>query len=324
MQAANFISFLDLSPEGRILWVSPGVYETLGYEPDELVGMRGYDILYPEDHSETALQYSTQTLYREFERLKRHHEVFANTWDHRLMELEARVCLILNRFARSLTVMYASSACEKVFHVHPDDITGKPILLFIRADDLASFVEQVDVIKRSASILQIRFWFQSPKWPREIPCEAVILGTDDGIVAIVRRCRPFVRKHFIESKEQYETHSRGSSQSSRSFHRNQPYSSSPCSEVSTSPSSYGSYGIKSGTPPRDLPRTTLNQIRILELDDARPQSYSERKATLEASGLREVIVQHYDEEGDEDDDDDIDTVVRGVAVSRLDDGDVGI
>jgi len=72
------------------------------------------------------------------------------------------VCLILNRFTRSLTVMYASSACEMVFHVDPDDITGKPILLYIRADDLASFVEQVDVIKQSASILQIRFWFQSP------------------------------------------------------------------------------------------------------------------------------------------------------------------
>jgi PAS domain-containing protein len=52
MQAANFILFLDLSPEGRILWASPGVYEILGYEPEELVGMRGYDILYPEDHSE--------------------------------------------------------------------------------------------------------------------------------------------------------------------------------------------------------------------------------------------------------------------------------
>jgi hypothetical protein len=93
--------------------------------------------------------------------------------------------------------------------------------------------------------------------------------------------------------------------------------------VSTSPSSYGSYGIQSGTPPRDLPRTTLNRIRILELDDD-PRFKHERKVTLEASGLGEVIVQHYDEEGDEEEDDDIDTVVRGVAISRLDDGDVGI
>lgn len=117
--------------------------------------------------------------------------------------------------------MYASSACEKVLHVDPDDITGKPILLYIHADDLAPFVEQVDVIKRSASILQMRFWFQSPNWSRELPCEAVIFGTDDGIVAIVRKSKPFVRKHLIGSREHFETLSRHSSRSPRSFRWNQ-------------------------------------------------------------------------------------------------------
>ncbi|KAF9973364.1 hypothetical protein BGZ65_009307 [Modicella reniformis] len=67
----------------------------------------------------------------EFERMKRHHEAFAaHTWDHNAMEPEARVCLIINRFSRNLIVMYASSACEKVFHVDPDQLTGQPILLY--------------------------------------------------------------------------------------------------------------------------------------------------------------------------------------------------
>ncbi|KAF9352630.1 hypothetical protein BGX26_009587 [Mortierella sp. AD094] len=77
---------------------------------------------------------------QEFERLKRHQEAYAASYWNQL-EPEARVCLILNRFTRNLIVMYASSACEKVFHVDPDDIAGKPLLLFIRADDFAQFVE---------------------------------------------------------------------------------------------------------------------------------------------------------------------------------------
>ncbi|KAK3825270.1 MAG: hypothetical protein J3Q66DRAFT_365071 [Benniella sp.] len=259
----------------------------------------------------------------EFERMKRHHQAFAaNTWDHQLMEPEARVCLILNRFTRSFIVIYASSACEKVFHMDPDDITGKPILLYIRADDLAPFVEQVNLIKSSTAIAQMRFWFQSPNWPQEIPCEAIILGAADGIVAVVRRCKPFVRKHLIGSREQFDVRNQGS------FRWNQPFGSSPCSDVSAS-SSYGSYGIKSATPPRNVTRATLNRIKILELDEERALPISTlladanmRKHFAETSGFKEVIVQHYEEE--DDNDGDVDAVVRGVAISTLGDGDVGI
>ncbi|KAF9273132.1 hypothetical protein BGZ68_001772, partial [Mortierella alpina] len=72
-----------------------------------------------------------------------------------------------------------------------------PFLLFIRADDLGSFVEQVDVAKSTAAITHMRFWFQSPNWPQEIPCEATLLSTVDGLVVVMRRCRPFVRRRLI-------------------------------------------------------------------------------------------------------------------------------
>lgn len=49
-RAVNFISFHDLSPDAHFLWASPTVYEALGYEPEELVGMGTYDLVYPEDH----------------------------------------------------------------------------------------------------------------------------------------------------------------------------------------------------------------------------------------------------------------------------------
>ncbi|KAK3825266.1 MAG: hypothetical protein J3Q66DRAFT_396260 [Benniella sp.] len=395
----NFITFHDLSPEAHILWASPTVYDALGYEPEELVGRCGYDIVYPDDfemgkkfHKEsfindmiagqvfvryktkdghpipclgvaclcydfainsvtvldpgvksyqqrqvhsTLMTRSAVSKKEEFERMKRHHQAFAaNTWDHQMMELEVRVCLILNRFTRNLIVMYASSACEKVFHVGPDDIIGKPILLYIRADDLAPFVEQVDIIKASTSISQIRFWFQSPNQPQEIPCEAIIFGAADGIVAVVRRCKPFVRKHLIGNREQYDNQSRGSSLSSRSSRslRWNPYSSSQGSEFSDSSfsSTYNGYGFN---PPQNVPRATLDRIKILELDEKRarpipsllddPFLMHERATAPVAPAFKEVIVQHYSED-DGDDGVDVDTVVRGVAISRLDDSDVDL
>jgi len=51
-QTVSFISFHDLSTDGRFLWASPTVYDVLGYEAEELVGRCGYDIVYPEDLSQ--------------------------------------------------------------------------------------------------------------------------------------------------------------------------------------------------------------------------------------------------------------------------------
>ncbi|KAI8357482.1 hypothetical protein B0O80DRAFT_289535 [Mortierella sp. GBAus27b] len=268
LRSDNFISFHDLTPEARFLWASPTIYDVLGYDQDDLLGVPVYDIIFQEDiadgrtaHKENVINdlVATQLVCRykrkdgsyvhtlavfsvcydfivncatlldqsasayvqlrahstvmtrmvgsrkEFERVKRHHEAFvANSWNHQAIEPEARVCLILNRFTRNLVVMYASAGCEKVFNIDPDDLTGKPILLYIRADDLATFVEQVDIIKGSTVISQMRFWFQSPTRRREIPCEAIIFGASDGIVAVIRRCRPFVRKHLITGGDYYE------------------------------------------------------------------------------------------------------------------------
>ncbi|KAF9932297.1 hypothetical protein BGZ65_004531, partial [Modicella reniformis] len=228
------------------------------------------------------------------------------------MEPEARVCLIINRFSRNLIVMYASSACEKVLRMDPDQLTGQPILLYIRADDLASFVEQVDVIKRTTVISQMRFWFQSPNWPREIPCEAILIGSADGVLAVVRRCKPFFRKRRIVGREQFEASDWGSSASSS-------WTRSNGSSLSTtfSPRTYGGYESKSPSPSWNISRATLNQIRILELDDnekTRPlTNNSESDPKLDdvaaAAGVptfKEIITQDFEEHvSDDEDGDDI-------------------
>ncbi|KAG0224075.1 hypothetical protein BGX31_008217 [Mortierella sp. GBA43] len=390
LRADSFIAFTDPSPQGHFLWLSPSVYDILGYEPEELIGRPGYEVICPDDHADTkefrkeyvmndliasqiVIRFTTKdgrsfpgvavvsfcydfiiasvnvldssagahlqqrahsntmnhrvgSKKEEFERLRRHHRAFAeNSWNLQAMEPEQRVCLIINRFERSLTIIYASSPCEKVLHVDPDDITGKPILLYIRSDDLAPFVEQVNLIKATTTISQMRFWFQSPNWPHEIPCEAIVFGASDGIVAVIRRCKPFVRKHFITSMEYFESSS--SSASSRWF---QSCGISPMSVETMSPPSpmHEGYGSNEPSPPRNLPWETLHRIKILDLDDEMPLQtcFSESNrdtgfGNTSPSGalpFQEVIAEDYCEEDDEWEDDGVGAVVRGVAISRLD------
>ncbi|KAF9433308.1 hypothetical protein BGZ76_009627 [Entomortierella beljakovae] len=45
----SFISFHDLSSLAIILWVSPSIYDILGYTPEELQGLTVYDLIVPED-----------------------------------------------------------------------------------------------------------------------------------------------------------------------------------------------------------------------------------------------------------------------------------
>lgn len=143
---------------------------------------------------------------QEFERIRRHHEAFAArfSWNPNIMEPEARACMILNRFSRNLGIMYASPSCEFIFKVDPEAIIGKPFLLFVRADDLGPFVEQANMAKSKNVITNLRFYFQSPNWPQEIPCEIMAIGSSDGIIVILRRCKPFVRRHLLTSPEYFD------------------------------------------------------------------------------------------------------------------------
>ncbi|CAO3573031.1 unnamed protein product [Mortierella alpina] len=169
-----------------------------------------------------------------FERLHRHHKAFkANTWDPSGLEPEPRVCMILNRFSRALGVLYASPSCEFILHINAEEVVGNPFLFYIRADDLAAFVEQVQVAKATNVITHMRFWFQSPNCAQEIPCEAILFGTPDGMVVVMRRCRPFVRRRLIggaDPRRKQDLSPTALRESSGSFYP------TPSSSTSTSPS----------------------------------------------------------------------------------------
>ncbi|KAF9166679.1 hypothetical protein BGX21_005708 [Mortierella sp. AD011] len=303
-QPYSYIAFHDTTPRATFLWLSPAISYILGYEPEELIGTSPYDIILREDidmtqsaHKDVAMD--DLVAGQEFERIKRHHKAFqadSNLWNAHGFETEPRVCMILNRFTRSLVVMYASSACEIIFNIKPEQIEGKPILLFVRADELGSFVEQVDVSKSSGAIMQIRFWFQSPNMSHEIPCEAVLFGSTDGIVAVMRRCKPFVRRHLIGNgsvnKEYY---------SPVSSHTTQNASWSSCSTASSSsPSSFSMS--------RSLTQAKLKSIKIVDrndgnirpLEEVLPVHASETDVDTQRLGIRDISKQDYIDDDDDD------------------------
>ncbi|KAF9094515.1 hypothetical protein BGX27_001410 [Mortierella sp. AM989] len=151
--------------------------------------------------------------------------------------------------------MYASPSCELIFGIDPDDLLGKPLLLYIRADDLASFVEQGDMVKSTAGVVHMRFWFQSPNCRQEIPIEATLIGTSDALVLILRKCLPFKRKQFITNYSTSDHYTASSSPTMGSFSSGFSRSSSASSWDETSSrssnfgdnSSYGRYGSSYGT-----------------------------------------------------------------------------
>ncbi|KAF9111188.1 hypothetical protein BGX27_005275 [Mortierella sp. AM989] len=305
----------------------------------KLIGRPAYDVCVPEDielgrvvHKENlmndlvasqiairhlrahsaAMTHIVGSKKEEFERLKRHHQAFAdNLWNDQGMEPEPRICMILNRFSRNLLIMYASPACEIIFNIDPEQIVGKPILLFVRADDLGSFVEQVDVIKSSTAIMHMRFWFQSPNCSEEIPCEAMLFGCADGVVALMRRCKPFVRRRLIGGNEHYKPSnnigiiSRDSSWSSTSPSSN---SSTPATSITSSPPIF-----KSPTcPSRNAPMSRIKKIKIVDKEDDRitrpleevintdPDLAPEVNYMPAGFGIKEYRMQDYEENDDDD------------------------
>lgn len=272
-------------------------------------------------------------LTQEFERIRRHHEAFSSgAWNTGGLAPEARACMILNRFSRNLGVMYASPSCEFILQVDPEEIVGKPFLLFIRADDLAAFVEQADMAKTSTVMTHMRFWFQSPNCPHEIPIEAMMFGCADGMVAILRQSRPFTRKHLIGSTEHFEfTRARGTppfssslGSTSSSSSRPRSHGSSPASSVSPSPPIVHVPNLDSrrDDDPKDfrLPRVgmrsvpmgSIENIQSLERDHSRFRPLATVQLSDSTFGalprgyqLREVVQIDSDEDNDDEEEESV-------------------
>ncbi|KAK6356629.1 hypothetical protein TWF718_000972 [Orbilia javanica] len=75
---------------------------------------------------------------------------------------EPRVALILNRFTRTLTVLYASHASSSIFGITPSQLTGKSFFECIHEDCLQEAVDALERAKENDSIAYLRFRWRDP------------------------------------------------------------------------------------------------------------------------------------------------------------------
>ncbi|KAL8381521.1 hypothetical protein RB595_005676 [Gaeumannomyces hyphopodioides] len=79
------------------------------------------------------------------------------------MEREPRAALILNRFTRSLNIMYATNAVSTIVGIAPDDIKNTSFYGCIQENCLPDAVRCLESAKANDSIAYLRFWFRDPR-----------------------------------------------------------------------------------------------------------------------------------------------------------------
>jgi hypothetical protein len=76
---------------------------------------------------------------------------------------EPRAALFLNRFTRTLTVMYATSGIEEVIGISGEDMKGRSFYYCIAQNCLEDAVKCVETAKGNDSIAYLRFRFRDPR-----------------------------------------------------------------------------------------------------------------------------------------------------------------
>ena len=79
------------------------------------------------------------------------------------MEREARAALILNRFTRTLTIMFATNAVSSILGVQPDQMVNKSFYECIQENCLGDALKCLESAKANDSIAYLRFWYRDPR-----------------------------------------------------------------------------------------------------------------------------------------------------------------
>ncbi len=79
------------------------------------------------------------------------------------VEQELRTALILNRFTRNLTIMYATDAVAQILGVRPDELLEKPFYECIQQNCLDEAERCLESAKANESIAYLRFWYKDPR-----------------------------------------------------------------------------------------------------------------------------------------------------------------
>jgi hypothetical protein len=91
---------------------------------------------------------------------------------------EPRATLILNRFTRSLTVMFATNAVSKILSITNDQFKDKSFYECIQDDCLSKAIRCLEGAKSNDSIAYLRFWYRDPRRTEDLDEE--MYGTSQG------------------------------------------------------------------------------------------------------------------------------------------------
>lgn len=85
--------------------------------------------------------------------------------------LEPRAALVLNRFTRTLTVMYATNAVSSILGVTPEQVTNKSFYECIQENCLPEAIRCLESAKSNDSIAYLRFWYRDPRREEDLDQE---------------------------------------------------------------------------------------------------------------------------------------------------------
>lgn len=96
---------------------------------------------------------------------------------------EPRAALFLNRFTRTLTVMYATSGIEQIIGIPSEQMIGKSFFFIVDENCLNDAIKCIESAKGNDSIAYLRFVFRDPR--DDLPSEPATDDSEDDIMTDV-------------------------------------------------------------------------------------------------------------------------------------------
>jgi hypothetical protein len=133
---------------------------------------------------------------------------------------EPRAALFLNRFTRTLTIMYATSGIEQVIGIPSDAMKGRSFYYCIAESCLEDAVKCLESAKGNDSIAYLRFMYRDPRQddePETSEEDSDAIMTDAGAPDTPEDTTPLenTSENVAYAPDAYATHGRSSSSSDR-------------------------------------------------------------------------------------------------------------
>ncbi|RYC54423.1 hypothetical protein CHU98_g11787 [Xylaria longipes] len=155
------LQLADLSHDANIIFASESVVDILGYQPQEIQGKSCFDYFHPDEIPFARSVHSRGVLLDKAAVL---HYARILSKDGRFpTEREPRAALILNRFTRTLTIMFATNAVSSILGIGSDQLRGRSLYECIAENCWSDAIKCLENAKANDSIAYLRFWSRDPR-----------------------------------------------------------------------------------------------------------------------------------------------------------------